>query len=213
MRDPGADVRQSANLLLRSAVRLTLAVAGLTLGADPAFAHSAKGLTGGFAAGFLHPFLGLDHLLAMVSVGLWGAFLGRPMIAALPVIFPAVMAFGALLAILNMPQPPIESGIALSVLALGAAIAFGYRAPVWLAGSLTGLFGLFHGYAHGSEIPSLADPVAFSTGFVLATGLLHVAGIGLGMAHRFKVGALAIRGAGAVISLCGVYFLAQAAMA
>ena len=213
MCDPGADVRLSANWWLRSAGRLTLAVAGLTLGADPAFAHSAKGLSGGFAAGFLHPFLGLDHLLAMVSVGLWGAFLGRPMIAALPVIFPAVMAFGALLAILNMPQPPIESGIALSVLALGAAIAFGYRAPIWLAGSLTGLFGLFHGYAHGSEIPSLADPVAFSTGFVLATGLLHVAGIGLGMAHRFKVGALAIRGVGAVISLCGVYFLAQAAMA
>ena len=213
MRDPGADVRLSANALLPLAGRLTLAVAGLTLGAAPALAHSAKGLSGGFTAGFMHPFLGLDHLLAMVSVGLWGAFLGRPMIAALPVIFPAVMAFGALLAILNMPQPPIESGIALSVLALGAAIAFGYRAPVWLAGSLTGLFGLFHGYAHGSEIPSLADPVAFSTGFVLATGLLHVAGIGLGMAHRFKVGALAIRGVGAVISLCGVYFLAQAAMA
>ena len=188
-------------------------LAGLSCSASPALAHSAQGLAGGFAAGFSHPFLGLDHLLAMVSVGLWGAFLGRPMIAALPVIFPAVMAFGALLAILNMPEPPIELGIALSVLALGAAIAFGYRAPIWLAASLTGMFGLFHGYAHGSEIPSLADPVAFSTGFVLATGMLHVAGIGLGMANRLKGGALAIRGIGAVISLFGVYFFAQAVAA
>ena len=194
----------------RSLSAAAVFLAGSSCWASPAWAHSAKGLSGGFAAGFMHPFLGLDHLLAMVSVGLWGAFLGRPMIAALPVIFPAVMAFGALLAILNMPQPPIELGIALSVLALGAAIAFGYRAPIWLAGSLTGMFGLFHGYAHGSEIPSLADPVAFSTGFVLATGMLHVAGIGLGMANRLKGGALAIRGVGAAISLCGVYFLAQA---
>ena len=199
--------------MMRSGGGALTFLAGLSCWASPALAHSAQGLAGGFAAGFSHPFLGLDHLLAMVSVGLWGAFLGRPMIAALPVIFPAVMAFGALLAILNMPEPPIELGIALSVLALGAAIAFGYRAPIWLAASLTGMFGLFHGYAHGSEIPSLADPVAFSTGFVLATGMLHVAGIGLGMANRLKGGALAIRGAGAVISLFGVYFFAQAVAA
>ena len=81
---------------------------------------------------------------------------------------------------------------------------------VWLAAVLTGMFGLFHGFAHGSEIPSLADPVAYSTGFVFATGLLHVAGIGLGMASHLKRGALAIRGAGAIIALCGVYFLVQA---
>lgn len=197
----------------RSAVGAASLLAGLSCGASPALAHSATGLSGGFAAGFMHPFQGMDHLLAMVSVGLWGAFLGRPMIAALPVIFPGVMAFGALLAILNFPQPSIELGIALSVLALGAAIAFGYRAPIWIAGSLTGMFGLFHGYAHGAEIPSLADPVAYSTGFVLATGSLHVAGIGLGMANRLPGGAMAIRGVGAAISLCGAYFLAQAVAA
>ena len=199
--------------MARPAIGAAAVLAGLSCCASPAWAHSAEGLAGGFVAGFSHPFLGLDHLLAMVAVGLWGAFLGRPMIAALPVIFPAVMAFGALLAILNMPQPPIELGIALSVLALGAAIACKYCAPIWLAGSLTGMFGLFHGFAHGSEIPSLADPVAFSTGFVFATGLLHVAGIGLGMASHLRGGALAIRGVGAVISLCGVYFLIQAVAA
>lgn len=213
MADPVAEMRGKRCLIARPATRAAVLLAGLSCWASPALAHSAKGLSGGFAAGFMHPFLGLDHLLAMVSVGLWGVFLGRPMIAALPVIFPAVMAFGALLAILNVPQPPIELGIALSVLALGAAIACGYRAPIWLAGSLTGMFGLFHGFAHGSEIPSLADPVAFSTGFVLATGLLHVAGIGLGMAKQLKGGALAIRAGGALISLCGVYFFAQAVAA
>jgi urease accessory protein len=197
----------------RSPIAVALVLAAASCSTSPALAHSAQGLSGGFAAGFLHPWLGMDHLLAMVAVGLWGAFLGRPMIAALPVIFPGVMAFGALLAILNVPLPPIEIGVAFSVLALGAAIAFGYRAPIWLAGLLTGMFGLFHGFAHGSEIPSLADPVAYSTGFVLATGSLHVAGIGLGMANRLSGGALAIRAVGAIISLTGVYFFAQAIVA
>ena len=206
-------MRRNDVMIGRSAASAAIFLAGLGGGAAPALAHSAQGLSGGFGAGFLHPFQGPDHLLAMVSVGLWGAFLGRPMIAALPVIFPGVMAFGALLAILNVPPPPLELGMALSVLALGAAIAFGYRAPIWIAGILTGLFGLFHGYAHGAEIPSLADPVAYSTGFVLATGSLHVAGIGLGMANRLPGGARAIRGVGAAISLCGAYFLAQAIIA
>ena len=213
MAGPAAEMICKNGSIVRPAIGAAAFLAGLSGCAAPAWAHSAKGLEGGFAAGFMHPFLGLDHLLAMVSVGLWGAFLGRPMIAALPVIFPAVMTFGALLAILNVPQLPIELGIALSVLALGAAIACQYRAPIWLAGSLTGMFGLFHGFAHGSEIPSLADPVAFSTGFVFATGLLHVAGIGLGMASHLKGGTLAIRGVGAIISLCGMYFLVQAAIA
>ena len=146
----------------------------------------------------------------MVAVGLWGAYLGRPMIAALPVIFPGVMAFGALLAIMNFPEPPVELGIAVSVLALGAAIAFQYRASIWVAGSLAAMFGLFHGYAHGAEIPSLADPVAYSTGFVLATGSLHVAGIGLGTIRGLPGGNAVMRGVGAIIAVCGVYFIALA---
>ena len=116
---------------------LKFAAAAVALNAalwpQAALAHSSNTLAGGFIAGFAHPFSGLDHLLAMVAVGLWGAFLGRPLIAALPVIFPAVMALGALLAMLGVPPPPIELGIAVSVLVLGLAIAAAWRAPVWLA--------------------------------------------------------------------------------
>lgn len=170
-------------------------------------AHSSKNLAGGFVAGFAHPFSGPDHLLAMVAVGLWGAFLGRPLIAALPVIFPAVMALGALLAMLGVPQPPIELGIAVSVLVLGTAIAAAWRAPVWLACAIVALFAVFHGFAHGTEIPSLADPIAYSTGFMLATGSLHLAGIGLGTINTLRGGTTITRGIGGVIALAGLYFL------
>lgn len=170
-------------------------------------AHSSKNLAGGFVAGFAHPLTGPDHLLAMVAVGLWGAFLGRPLIAALPVIFPAVMALGALLAMLGVPQPPIELGVALSVLVLGIAIAAAWRAPVWLACVIVAVFAVFHGFAHGTEIPSLVDPIAYSTGFMLATGSLHLAGIGLGTINSLRGGAAITRAIGAGIALAGLYFL------
>ena len=188
--------------------QIGLAVAFAVL-PQAAQAHSSKNLAGGFLAGFAHPFSGPDHLLAMVSVGLWGAFLGRPLIAALPVIFPAVMALGALLAMLGVPQPPIELGVALSVLVLGAAIAAAWRAPVWLACAIVAVFAVFHGFAHGTEIPSLADPIAYSTGFMLATGSLHLAGIGLGTINTRRGGTLITRGIGSAIALAGLYFLSQ----
>ena len=195
----------------RAFVRVKSAAAALALPAalwsHAAQAHTSSALAGGFIAGFSHPFSGLDHLLAMVAVGLWGAFLGRPLIAVLPVIFPAVMALGALLAMLGMPPPPIELGIAVSVLALGLAIAAAWRAPVWLACAIVAVFALFHGFAHGTEIPSLADPIAYSTGFMLATGSLHIAGIGLGTINQIRGGARITRGIGAAIALAGVYFL------
>lgn len=190
----------------------TCAAAGLAILAalvpQVALAHSSKNLAGGFVAGFAHPFSGPDHLLAMVAVGLWGAFLGRPLIAALPVIFPAVMALGALLAMIGVHQPPIELGIAVSVLVLGVAIAAAWRAPVWLACTIVAVFAVFHGFAHGTEIPSLADPIAYSTGFMLATGSLHVAGIGIGTINHWRGGTLVTRGIGAAIALAGFYFLA-----
>jgi urease accessory protein len=105
-------------------------------------------------SGFMHPLTGWDHLLAMVSVGLWGAYLGRPLIVALPVIFPTVMAFGAFLGMANVPFPPVEIGIGLSVLLLGGVIAFAWRAPIWAACAIVAIFALFHGYAHGKELPS-----------------------------------------------------------
>jgi urease accessory protein len=178
--------------------------------AGPALAHTGTGLPGGFKSGFLHPLSGFDHMLAMVSVGLWGAFLGRPLIVALPVIFPTVMAFGGALGMANVPLPPVEIGIAISVLAIGAVIAFAYRAPVWLACLIVGVFAIFHGYAHGRELPSAADPIGYSVGFMLATGLLHVAGIGLGLANARPGGIVVTRGIGALIGLTGVYFVYRA---
>jgi urease accessory protein len=178
--------------------------------AAPASAHFDTSLAGGFGAGFRHPLSGPDHLLAMVAVGLWGAFLGRPLIYLLPVIFPTVMAFGGALGMAGVPMPPIEIGIALSVLLLGCAILFAINPPVWVAAILVGIFAIFHGYAHGQELPSIADPIAFSVGFVLATGLLHLAGIALGLLKDRRGGEAIVRGMGGLIALCGVYYCYKA---
>lgn len=180
---------------------------GLLALATPVSAHNGTGLAGGFQSGLLHPLTGFDHLLAMVSVGLWGAFLGRPLIVALPVIFPALMAVGGVLGIAGVPVPPIEIGIAASVIVLGGAILLAWRAPVWAACVIVAIFALFHGYAHGHELPSAADPVGYSVGFVLCTGTLHVAGIGIGTIKDRPGGALAIRGLGGLIAACGLWFL------
>jgi len=176
----------------------------LLLSAGPASAHSGTGLPGGFLAGLLHPLTGLDHLLAMVAVGLWGRFLGRPLLYLLPMIFPLMMVAGAEIGMLDVPLPPIELGIALSVVALGTAVAFAWKAPVWLACPIAGLFALFHGYAHGRELPSAADPLGYAAGFVLATGSLHLAGI--------AVGELKMRSLGVGIAGAGLWFLVRAVM-
>ena len=184
----------------------TLAVMATGLPA-PASAHFDLSLAGGFMAGFRHPLSGLDHLLAMLAVGLWGAFLGRPLIYVLPVIFPTVMAFGGALGIAHVPMPPVEIGIAVSVLLLGAAIAFAFNPPIWAAGILVGIFAIFHGYAHGTELPSIADPIAFSAGFVLVTGLLHIAGIAIGLLADRPGGVRVVRSIGALIGMCGIWYL------
>jgi urease accessory protein len=183
---------------------------GALCSAQTAWAHSDPRLAGGLLVGLEHPFSGPDHLLAMVAVGLWGAFLGRPLIALLPIIFPTLMAFGGVLGMSGLPMPPVEIGIAVSVLTLGAAIALGWRAPIWLASLVVAIFAIFHGYAHGTELPSMADPIAFSLGFVLATGSLHVAGIAIGLIARRPGGALALRAMGLAITLAGVYYLSVA---
>ncbi|GAA0703866.1 HupE/UreJ family protein [Dokdonella soli] len=190
----------------------TCALLGITIltFASPATAHMGTGLSGGFAYGFRHPFTGLDHLLAMVSVGLWGAFLGPPLIYVLPVVFPIAMVAGAVLGMLSAPLPPVEIGIALSVLMLGACIAFALKAPIWAASLVVGLFALFHGYAHGRELPSAADPFGYSAGFVFATGLLHVLGIGIGVLNARPSGRVATRGLGGFIAAFGIWFLYRA---
>jgi urease accessory protein len=179
----------------------------LAMHADAASAHVGTGLPGGVAQGFAHPFGGLDHLLAMVSVGLWGAFLGRPLIHALPVVFPIVMVVGAALAMFGVRVPPVELGVALSVLVLGGAIAVAWKARVPVAIVVVATFALFHGYAHGRELPSAADPIGYSVGFVVATGLLHVIGIGVGVLADRPRGRLVVRALGISIACVGVVLL------
>jgi len=188
---------------------VTAAALGALL-STPAVAHMGTGLPGGFLSGFTHPLSGLDHLLAMVSVGLWGAFLGRPLIYVLPVVFPAMMVAGAIMGMFVVPLPPVEVGVALSVLVLGGCIALSVRAPVWAASLVVALFAVFHGYAHGKELPSAADPVSYSVGFVLATGLLHVSGISLGFLNDQPGGVLVTRSVGAIIAVLGAWFLFRA---
>jgi urease accessory protein len=195
------------------AIRVIAAVGVGSLLSHPAAAHVGTGLPGGFVSGFMHPFSGIDHLLAMVSVGLWGAFLGRPLIYALPVVFPAMMVAGAIMGMAGVPLPPVEVGIALSVLVLGGCIALAVRAPIWAACLVVALFAVFHGYAHGKELPSAADPISYSVGFVLATGLLHVAGICLGLLNQRPYGVVATRSFGGVITVMGAWFLYRSIVA
>ena len=174
-------------------------------------AHAEEGVAGGLISGLLHPVLGLDHLLAMVAVGLWGAQLGMPAIYLLPIVFPVVMAMGGLLALAGMPLPYLEVGIAVSALALGAVVAANLRPTLWVAALLVGMFAIFHGHAHGTEMPSAANPLAYGVGFIIATGLLHLAGIVIGLLIKWPGGAVMIRLCGAVISGFGVFFLASIA--
>ena len=181
-----------------------------SMSATSAAAHLLKGEATGFFTGFLHPISGMDHVLAMVAVGLWGAQLGAPAIWVLPVAFPLVMAFGGLLGFLGPPVPGIEYGIAASAILLGAAVMFEIRPPLGVAALLVGLFAIFHGYAHGTELPPGQSAMLYSMGFVIATGALHAVGIGIGTVHRWTWGRRLVRAAGAIVSVVGVFFMWKA---
>ena len=191
--------------------RLTVALAfSLALAALPALAHVQEGQAAGFLTGLAHPVSGLDHVLAMIAVGLWGAQLGAPALWLLPVTFPLVMAFGGFLGLLGIPLPGVEAGIALSALALGLAVATAWRAPLAVAAVLVAVFAVFHGHAHGTELPEGQSGLTYSIGFVVATGLLHLAGIGIGVIHRWPAGRVVLRLLGAGVAAGGVYFLWRA---
>ena len=176
----------------------------------PAWAHTADGVAGGFASGFVHPLAGWDHVIAMVAVGLWGAFLGRPALWLLPVVFPMVMALGGALGVLGVPLPGVEIGIALSAVVLGGMVALAARPPLVVAAVIVGVFAIFHGHAHGTELPGSASPIAYSLGFVMATGGLHAAGIGLSLVTRWRHGRRLVQACGACIAALGLYFLVKA---
>jgi urease accessory protein len=175
-----------------------------------AFAHTRGGEVFGFVSGFEHPISGLDHVVAMIAVGLWGAQLGAPAMWLLPVTFPMVMAFGGMLGLMGVALPGIEVGIAVSAIALGFAVFREARPSLWIAALVVGVFAIFHGNAHGTELPPGANGILYSIGFVIATGLLHATGIGMGLAHRWPAGRTALRAAGAAVALAGVAFLWRA---
>ena len=184
-----------------------LLATALMLMAGAAAAHTGEGIDTGFESGFWHPILGWDHVVAMVAVGLWGAFLGSPAIWLLPVVFPLVMALGGAMGIVGVPLPAVETGIALSGVVLGLLIAFAVRAPIWVAAVIVGLFAIFHGHAHGAELPEAFSAYTYAIGFVVGTGLLHLLGIGLGFLTRSAGGKIAVRGAGGVIAAIGAAYL------
>jgi urease accessory protein len=193
---------------MRGARRLAVLIA---LASAPAWAHQPQGQAAGFLAGLKHPISGLDHVLAMVSVGLWGAQLGPPALWVLPVTFPLVMAFGGFLGLLGVPLPGVEVAIALSAVLLGVVVAREARPPLWMAAALVGFFAIFHGHAHGRELPAGQSALLYSVGFVVATGCLHATGIGIGLVHRWGWGRLALRLAGAAVALAGSTFVWRAA--
>ncbi len=189
----------------------TAIAAALTLLPQLAFAHTGVGATHGFSHGFAHPLGGLDHLLAMVTVGIFAWQLGGRAVWAVPATFVALMAVGGALGIGGIDVPFVELGIALSVIVLGGVVAFGLKAPLAAAMAIVGFFAIFHGHAHGAEMPADASGLAYGLGFMSATGLLHLAGIGIGMAiGRFGElhGERFVRGAGAAVAVAGVGILA-----
>ena len=198
----------------RKAVRSfpVLLLASLALAAmpPPAVAHVEQGQAAGFLSGLRHPWSGLDHVLAMIAVGLWGAQLGNPALWMLPVAFPMMMSLGAVMGLIGMGLPGVEVGIALSALFLGGMVMGEVRPKLFVAVLLVGFFAVFHGHAHGTELPPGQSGLLYSMGFVIATGCLHGMGIGIGLVHRWPAGRLALRGAGALIAGMGLFFLARA---
>jgi urease accessory protein len=199
---------------LRAGLRRTheslLALLMVLASAATAFAHVQQGQAQGFVTGLRHPLSGPDHVLAMIAVGLWGAQLGAPAIWMLPVTFPMVMAFGGFLGLVGIPLPGVEIGIALSALLLGTMVAREARPSLVVAAALVGFFAIFHGHAHGTELPPGQSGLMYSIGFVIATGCLHGVGIAIGVVHKWPAGRTFLRVAGAAVALAGVGFLWRA---
>ena len=187
--------------------KVVLATAGI-VSFLPNIVYAHEGASGGFMAGLTHPVLGFDHLLAMLSVGILSAQMGGQAIWKVPFTFVLVMLGGGVLGINGVPMISVELGIAFSVLALGVAIALETKLPPLLAMVFVGIFAIFHGHAHGTEMPSLSKPLFYACGFVLGTAGIHVAGVLIGIiAERLKDGAQLLRYAGAGIAGVGFHLI------
>jgi urease accessory protein len=180
----------------------------MAAGIKAAAAHTFGAWGAGPTAGFLHPLSGLDHMLAMIAVGLWATQLGGRAQWALPGAFVLAMVAGAAVALAGITLPGVENGILVSVLVLGLAISWGAHLPLWAPMVVVAVFAVFHGHAHGLELPEAARPLGYAAGFVVATAFLHVAGIGLARALRRVWGGVAVRSAGAAVLLGGLALVA-----
>ena len=190
---------------------LSLAAALLIAAVTVAQAHTGVGTAAGFGHGFAHPLGGVDHVLVMVAVGLFATQLGGRALWLVPLSFVSMAAIGGALALTGIGMPFVEIGIGLSVVVLGLAVAFGFHLPTAMAMALVEAFAIFHGHAHGAEMPESASGLAYGAGFVLATVLLHTLGIAIGLLLG-RTGATAARGAlrsaGSAMVLAGVALLA-----
>jgi len=194
---------------MRSMVRPLLILA-LVMAPGFASAHTGVGPTAGFAQGFGHPFVGFDHLLAMIAVGVFAARLGGRALWLVPASFVTIMAAGGALGAGGIALPFVEGAIALSLVVLGAAVALRLDMPTLTAMGLVGLFAVFHGHAHGTEIPESASGLAYGLGFVLATATLHLTGVALGIGFgraRRVSGGTVVRLGGAMITFAGMALL------
>jgi len=205
-----SSVRSTTGILKMKTTFTAVQRAALLAGAAlflPTVAHAHVGIgeTTGFSHGFGHPLSGLDHICAMIAVGLWAAQMGGRAIWAVPLTFVSVMAFGGTLGMMHVHIPFIETGIILSVLTLGVFIAAAVRMPLYASILTVGLFAICHGHAHGEEMPETASGLMYAAGFVLATALLHTIGIGMGVGIQKISKPLVVRLAGAAIVVCGVY--------
>ncbi len=175
----------------------------------PSLAQAHPGMPGhshGFENGLLHPLAGLDHICAMVAVGLWAAQCGGRALWFVPLTFVSVMIIGGILGMGEINIPYVEQGIAASVLVMGIFIAAAIHLPLVASMAVVGVFALFHGYAHGAEMPETASGFTYGIGFIIGTISLHLAGIGLGVAGRRFASAQWIRYTGGAIAAYGVYF-------
>ena len=186
-------------------IKRSILVASLVAATTPALAHTGHGAFPGFLAGFAHPLTGFDHMLAMFGVGLFASLLDRRALWAVPASFVAMMLIGGMLGFAGIEVPAVEIGIAASVIILGAVVSLGWSWPVSAAMALVGVFAVFHGYAHGVEIPAGSDAVLYSLGFALASGMLHSLGIVFGTvtARQSQTGRLA----GISVAVAGIVLL------